>query len=482
MNASDLVASLPIIIIAATSVLLMVMVAVKRDHRLSLAVSLVGIAAAFISLWPAAHAGPRAVSALLFIDSFALLYMGILLATNVAILLFAYGYLDAQNEHKEEFYILVLLATAGAMVLVSSSHFASFFLGLEILSVALYALVAYLRTGALPLEAGIKYLVLASSSAAFLLFGMALIYEESGSLNFGRIASVFLSPQMSHTGLLFAGATLVMTGVGFKLALVPFHLWTPDVYEGAPLPVTALVATVSKASVFGLLLRWLHPFASGNNPLWTILAVSAVASMLAGNLLALLQTNVKRILAYSSIAHMGYFFVAILAGGNLGFQAASYYLVAYLVTITGAFAVLTVICAGRTERCQIEDYRGLFWRRPVIAGVFTAMLLSLAGIPLTAGFLGKFYVLTAGAVSQTWGLIFVLIVSSVIGLFYYLRIVVALYAPEQEGDFVSEPALTPFAARLSLTALTICLLCLGLYPTLLWRAVASAVDSLSRSG
>jgi NADH-quinone oxidoreductase subunit N len=478
MSASDLAVSIPVILIAATAVLLMVMVAIKRKHRPIFAVSLVGIVAAFISLWPVSQCVPHTVSALLLVDSFAIFYIGLLLATSAAVLLFAYGYLERQRAHKEEFYILVLLATAGAMVLVESSHFASFFLGLEILSVALYALVAYLRTGSLPLEAGIKYLVLASSSAAFLLFGMALIYEETGSLDFSRIANVFAHPQTgTHTGLLFAGPTLLMTGVGFKLALVPFHLWTPDVYEGAPLPVTALIATVSKASVFGLLLRWLHPFSTSGGPIWILLAVSAIASMLAGNLLALFQSNIKRILAYSSIAHMGYFFVAILAGGALGFQAATYYLVAYLVTITGALGVLTALSRGETEDCDIENYRGLFWRQPILAGVFTTMLLSLAGIPLTAGFLGKFYVLAAGASSAAWGLVFVLIVSSVIGLFYYLRIVVTLYdAPDE--DLAIERSSTPPAAGLSLTVLTALLVFFGVYPSALWRAIALAVLSL----
>jgi NADH-quinone oxidoreductase subunit N len=478
MSASDLAVSIPVILIAATAVLLMVMVAIKRKHRPIFAVSLVGIVAAFISLWPVSQCVPHTVSALLLVDSFAIFYIGLLLATSAAVLLFAYSYLERQRAHKEEFYILVLLATAGAMVLVESSHFASFFLGLEILSVALYALVAYLRTGSLPLEAGIKYLVLASSSAAFLLFGMALIYEETGSLDFSRIANVFAHPQTgTHTGLLFAGATLLMTGVGFKLALVPFHLWTPDVYEGAPLPVTALIATVSKASVFGLLLRWLHPFSTSGGPIWILLAVSAIASMLAGNLLALFQNNIKRILAYSSIAHMGYFFVAILAGGALGFQAATYYLVAYLVTITGALGVLTALSRGETEDCDIENYRGLFWRQPILAGVFTTMLLSLAGIPLTAGFLGKFYVLAAGASSAAWGLVFVLIVSSVIGLFYYLRIVVTLYGAPNE-DLAIERSSTPPAAGLSLTALTALLVFFGVYPSALWRAIALAVLSL----
>jgi NADH-quinone oxidoreductase subunit N len=478
MTTSHLIALLPLIILAAASVLLMLVVAIKRNHRLVFAVSLAGIAAAFASLWPLARMGTRTIGSLLVIDSFSLLYMGLLLPTAAVVVLFAYDYLERQHEHKEEFYILVLLATLGGMTLVASNHFASFLLGLEVLSVALYSLIAYLRTGSLPLEAGIKYLVLASSSAAFLLFGMALIYEQVGSLQFGYIAAMFARPQPGvQPAIFFAGAALLFTGVGFKLALVPFHLWTPDVYEGAPLPVTVLIATVSKASVFGLLLRWIHPFSHPGSPLWTVLAISAIASMLAGNLLALLQTNVKRLLAYSSIAHMGYFLVALLAGGAFGLQAATYYLIAYLVTISGAFGVLTMLSTGDEECCEIEDYRGLFWRRPVVAGVFTAMLFSLAGIPLTAGFLGKFYVIAAGASSASWGLILTLIVSSVIGLFYYLRVVVALYAPAR-GAITSERSASLFASRFGLGALTVLLVCFGIWPGVLWPALTAAVNSL----
>jgi NADH-quinone oxidoreductase subunit N len=208
-----------------------------------------------------------------------------------------------------------------------------------------------------------------------------------------------------------------------------------------------------------------------------VLAISAIASMLAGNVLALLQTNVKRILAYSSIAHMGYFFVALLAGGSLGFEAATYYLIAYLVTISGAFGVLTMLSNGGEECCEIEDYRGLFWRRPVLAGVLSAMLFSLAGIPLTAGFLGKFYVIAAGASVAAWGLVFVLIVSSVIGLYYYLRVVVALYAPAA-GAITSERGTRLFASGFGLATLTVLLVCFGIWPGVLWPALSAAANSL----
>ncbi len=320
------------------------------------------------------------------LDSYSVLYMAILLAAAGFVFLFAYDYLDRRQEHREEFYLLVLLATTGSMVLAASRNFASLFLGLELLSVALYALIAYLRHERVCIEAGIKYLVLAASSSSVLLFGLALIYSETGSMDLSQFVTISNSGPGGSVVLL-AGTMLALVGIGFKLAVVPFHMWTPDVYEGAPLPVTAFVATVSKGGMFALVLRWFHPAASGGlrGATGAVLAVIAIASMLSGNLLALRQMNVKRILAYSSIAHMGYLLVALLAGGALGLAAGTYYLIAYLVTILGAFGTMTALSGARREAASIESYRGLFWERPMVAGVFTTMLLSLAGIPSDRG-------------------------------------------------------------------------------------------------
>jgi NADH-quinone oxidoreductase subunit N len=277
------------------------------------------------------------------------------------------------------------------------------------------------------------------------------------------------------------GLMLVLTGVGFKLAVVPFHLWTPDVYEGAPLPVTAFIATVSKGGVFAFALRWFHIHDAGvAGAPGLILSIVAIASMLTGNLLALTQINVKRILAYSSISHMGYLLVALLAGGALGAPAATYYFAAYTATILGAFGIMTVLSGPGSEAVSIDDYRGLFWQRPLVAGAFTTMLLSLAGIPLTAGFLGKFYVIAAGASQSRWVLLFTLVVSSTIGLFYYLRIIVAMYAQPRthglEGD--SHTLTLPFPATLALAALTGLVFLLGVYPAPLWAVIVAVTRHL----
>jgi NADH-quinone oxidoreductase subunit N len=330
-------------------------------------------------------------------------------------------------------------------------------------------------------EAGIKYLVLAAASAAFLLFGMALIYADLGTMDFARMAQLpAYRAAVNPTLLLLPGVILIVTGIGFKLALVPFHMWTPDVYEGAPAPVSAFVATVSKGGMFALLLRYFHQSGAHSfSPVFLVISIIAVASMFAGNLLALLQNNVKRILAYSSIAHMGYLLVAFQSGGPLGGGAAAFYLVAYFVMTLGAFGVITLLSERQRDADLLDDYRGLFWRRPALALVFTAMLLSLAGIPLTAGFLGKFYIVAAGASAGAWALILILVTTSAIGLFYYLRIVVVLYQQPTAGDRAHEPIpLRAPAAKLALAALTVILVWLGVYPTPLLRVIQTAIGSL----
>jgi NADH-quinone oxidoreductase subunit N len=482
MSYADFAALLPLLITSTVAVILMMAIAIRRNHKAAAAISLIGLAAALVSLAAASSVLPRQVTKLFILDSYSFLYMAILLFAAAFVFLFAYDYLKCRQEQQEEFYLLVLLATTGAMALAVSRNFVSFFLGLELLSVALYALIAYVRSESISIEAGIKYLVLAASSSSVLLFGLALIYAESGSMELSQFTTA-MSRTAGRTDslLLMTGLMLVLTGVGFKLAIVPFHLWTPDVYEGASLPVTAFIATVSKGGMFALLLRWFHVNSgalAGAPEL--VLSVIAVASMLAGNLLALRQTNVKRILAYSSIAHMGYLLVALLAGGALGAPAATYYLTAYMATILGAFGVMTVLSGPRWEAASIESYRSLFWQRPLLAAVFTTMLLSLAGIPLTAGFLGKFYVLTAGTSQSRWVLLFTLIASSTIGLFYYLRIVVVMYAqPGDPGTIKDARTLRPpLPTTLALVALTGLVLLLGIYPASLWDTIVAVTRDL----
>jgi NADH-quinone oxidoreductase subunit N len=290
---------------------------------------------------------------------------------------------------------------------------------------------------------------------------MALVYAESGTMEFKDIGAALTRPGANLT-LLLPAFVLIVTGFGFKLAVVPFHLWAPDVYQGASAPITAYIATVSKGAIFALLLRYFYVTTGSNYiGIYVVFAIIAIASMLAGNLLALLQNNVKRILAYSSIAHLGYVLVAFLAGGAAGTEAVTFYLVAYFVTTLGAFGVIAVLSPPDREWELIDDYQGLFYRRPAIASVLTAMLFSLAGIPLTAGFIGKFYIVAAGASATQWALIIILAIGSAIGLFYYLRIIVAIYS---RGGEELAAARIAAAGAATLAGLTVLLIWLGVYP------------------
>ncbi|HEY1759227.1 MAG TPA: NADH-quinone oxidoreductase subunit N [Bryobacteraceae bacterium] len=467
MNTRDLFALLPLLLIAASAMVVMLGIAFKRDPALTAALTFAGLTAAFVSIWPAASVAPRQVTSLLLVDGYALFYTGLIIASAAVVTLLSYQYFENHEGQREELYLLLLLATLGCAVLVASTHFASFILGLEVLSVSLYGMVAYLTDRKRALEAGIKYLILASASAAFLLFGMALIYAAAGAMQFSQLRD--LSVNGSEITLLF-GVALTVTGIGFKLGVVPFHLWTPDVYQGASPPVAAFVATTSKSAMVALLLRYFY--LSGvlrNEAVFLVFAIIAALSMCAGNFLALRQMNVKRILAYSSIAHFGYILVAFLASSKMAIEAVAFYLVAYTITLLASFGVVTALSSPGQDAGDLENYRGLFWRRPAIAGVFTIALLSLAGIPATMGFLGKFYVLAAGANAAAWTLMLILVVTSVAGLFYYLRIVVALYAAPTESVTQMRPL--PWSGVLVLVVLGILLLWFGIYPSSLLNLV-----------
>ncbi len=463
MNGGSWNAIAPWLALGATPVAAMLAIALRRSHRATLWITVAGFGAGLLRIRPAARAAPLAVTPLLRVDGFALYFTALIAGAALVTALLAYPALERREERREEFYVLLGVAALGAATLAASDHFASFFLGLETLSVALYGLAAYPRRDPLALEAGIKYLVLAAASAAFLLLGMALIYASTGALGFARLAGALPAAPPS---LLAPGAALILVGVGFKLGLVPFHLWTPDVYQGAPAPAAGFIATASKAGVFAVLMRFFFVF--GGLDSWrTVSAVVAlaIASMLGGNLLALRQRNLKRLLGYSSIAHMGYLLVALLAARYavaLATATAGFYFLAYFVTTLAAFGLIAALTTERGEPQEIADLRGLFWRRPFPATVLAAAMLSLAGIPLTAGFLAKFYLVAAGAAAALWMLLLVLVISSVIGLFYYLRVMMALFAPAEEAAAPLAPL--PAGQGWLLGALLAALFWIGLFP------------------
>ncbi|MDD1635489.1 MAG: NADH-quinone oxidoreductase subunit N [Methylococcaceae bacterium] len=467
MNINQLVALAPIITLATAIIAVMLTIAIRRSFVLTSSVAACGILISLLALVIAWQESPIQATLLIRVDDYALFFIFLVLLAGLAVLGFCYDYFKDREGENEELLLLLLTALLGASVLVASSHFAAFFLGLETLSISLFVLVGYPLKQSRPLEAAIKYLILSGVSSAFLLMGMALIYAQSGELTFSGLKH-FIAYQPAINAMILSGVILIVGGLGFKLSLVPFHLWTPDVYQGAPAPITALIATVSKGAVFVLLLRFFISTGSfANTPLLTVFSIIAVLSILGGNLLALLQNNVKRLLAYSSIAHMGYLLVAFIAGGSiapsLASEAVIFYLVAYFITTIGAFGVVSVLSTPQTE--------------PWLAGTFTLMLLSLAGIPLTAGFIGKFYIFTSGADARLWGLLLAIIAGSGLGLYYYLRIIVVMSMNIEATANEPEATSSAWISIAILSALSLLLVWFGIYPNHLVTIIQSVSNT-----
>jgi len=490
MNMVQLQAFLPIIIIASISVLTMLLIAFHRHHRQTQLLSVIGYLAAFIVLISAPDSQMSQVTPLITMDAYSRFFIEMIILTSLCITLFSYHYLKQCQEEKEEYYILMSLGVLGASVLIASNNFASFFIGIELLSVSLFALVGYLvkgktrRHGAL--EASIKYMLLSGVSSSFLLFGVALIYTDTGLLTFDKLQAVIA---LGHFGgYSKIGFTMVLIGLGFKVSWVPFHMWTPDVYEGAPAPVTTFLATVSKVAVFASILRFF--IESGGyqfTALSHVLELIAVLSILAGNGLALLQTNLKRMLAYSSIAHMGYLLIALIAAGiiakqgdnQLALEAVSFYLVAYLIMTLISFGIVTVLSrpSESSEAERLDQYQGLFWRRPWLAFALTLSLLSLAGIPFTIGFISKFYIVAAGVQHSLWVLLAALILGSAMGIYYYLGAIIRMSKPipiEAVGK-ISDTGTISIESSVAIWILSILLIGFGLYPQPLINLIQNAL-------
>jgi NADH-quinone oxidoreductase subunit N len=467
---------LPILILSATIVFVTGAIAIKRHHWWNATISVAGLNLALLplfvhfwlpQLWTLPL--PQTVTPLLGIDGYACFYMAMILVTALATATLSHAYMEGYNGNREEVYLLLLLSTLGGLVVVCSRHFASFFIGLELLSVPLYGMAGYLVKERRSLEAGTKYLVLSAVASAFILFGMALIYSQMGTLAFAEIGAHIGVIGGSERSVIVLGSAMILVGIGFKLSLSPFHLWTPDVYEGAPAPVTSYLATASKTAVFALLVRYFVEARAYQMPsLVNVLSALAILSIIFGNVLALRQDNLKRLLAYSSIAHFGYLLVAVIASGPLAVEAVGVYLLTYVVTTLAAFGVVTLMSSPYNDHDaeDIFDYRGLFWRRPYLTAILTVALLSLAGVPLTAGFIGKFYVITAGADKHLWLLLAAVVLGSAVGLFYYLRTMIQLYLRQRWVQKYSAPLnWAQGTGGAMVVLLMLAMLLLGIFPT-----------------
>jgi len=479
MSVDDFQVLSPLLVLAGGSTLIMLQIAFKRSVKLTSTMTVLVFAATFLSCFWADDVAPRTVTPLLDGDQLALLFCGVFSLGGLVTTVLSIDYMQNRGDEPEEYFLLLVLSTLGACVLAYATHLVSLLLGMELLSVALYALIAYPDKSILPLEAAIKYLVLSGAASATMLFGFALLYAITGTLSFAELGSQLATTETNSTIPLFATA-MIIAGIGFKLSLVPFHMWTPDVYEGAPSPVTGFLASVSKAAIFVALLRW---FLDSNlfqfEALVKCIGLIAILSMIAGNLLALQQNNMKRLLAYSSIAHMGYLIIIFIVAGDslnrsLATEAAIFYLIAYTFTTLAAFGVLALVTSKQQDRenVEIQYIAGLMWQRPLLASLLLVALLSLAGIPLTAGFIGKFYLLTAAVSGYHWILVAGLVIGSVIGIYYYLRIVYYMTKkPEEQHYQVNAPR----SAMISVvsSSLILSILLLGVAPQPLLEYIRS---------
>jgi NADH-quinone oxidoreductase subunit N len=460
MTEKDLYSLTPFLILALAPAVIMIVISILRDYRVVYWFSVLSLITAFSSLFIILPGIPHTIGTLFIIDIYGLFFIGILIISALLVTLISYEYVKQLSGVREEYYIILFTSTLGGALLAVANHFIIFFLGLETLSISLYILIAFQKTKNTSIEAGIKYLILASVSSAFLLFGMALIYTSYGTMQFNSIAAAIGTGTLL-TPIAMSGFGMMLVGIGFKLALVPFHMWTPDVYQGAPAPVSAYIATVSKGGVMAILIRFFFNLRGfDNHTLFITASAIAILSMFFGNILAIRQRNVKRLLGYSSIANMGYIIVILLTGNNGGIHASVFYLISYFITTIGAFGVISLLSTCDYEAENIEDFRGMFWKRPGIAIVFTLSLLSLAGIPVTSGFIAKFYIILEGMHSGLILLIISLIINSVIGLYYYLRIITILFSAESDKIL---PSLS-LSGNITLALIGAGIIILGIYP------------------
>ena len=386
------------------------------------------------------------------VDAFRGLTNCLFLLSGVLTILISIGYLDRRGINRGEFYALVLFAVLGMMLMAGASDLMMIFIGLEVMSVAIYVLVGFDRMDARSSEASLKYFLLGAFTSAIFLYGIALVWGATGTSNVAGLVRLLISGGQ-NSPMLLAGMALVLVGFAFKVAAVPFHMWTPDAYEGAPTPVTALMATGVKTAAFVSLARVFLVGFGGQYDVWArpVFLLAAV-TMVAGNLLALTQGSIKRMLAYSSIAHAGYLLAAMLAGYAGGAAAMLFYLLVYTLMTAGAFGIVIANARGADERVTLEDYAGLARQKPLLAGLFSIFLLSLAGFPLTAGFLGKFYILRALVQGGLSTLAVILVLASLVSYFYYLRVIVVMYMRPARSEDEHREAGLPGPAMAGVTA------------------------------
>ena len=480
----DLRPLLPMLVLAATAVVVILLDLLppreRKDHLGF--VSALGVVLALVTTyWMTFSIGGgelRGFRGMVVLDPFALFFNVVIGYATGLVILLSMDYIRREGQEAGEFYILILLSSLGMMLMASAGDLIIVFLGLETMSIALYVLTGFFRHRLEAGEASLKYFLMGAFASGFFLYGIALIFGATGSTNLDRIANA-VAAGAGRDPMLAIGFGLLLVGFGFKISAVPFHMWAPDAYEGAPTSITAFIATGSKAAAFASLLRVLLTSLRGAPLDWPMLMWGMAAiTMTVGNVVALAQQNIKRMLAYSSIAHVGYMLVGVVAGGSLGNGSVLFYLLVYTFTTAGAFGAVLLLERNGREAVQLADYGGLATRHPVLAVALSVFLLSLIGIPPTAGFVGKFYLFGAAVKSGYVWLAVIGVLNSAVAAYYYLRLIVFMYMREPEG---APTVLAPsFSGALALVVALWGVVQLGVAPGPLFDLAQAAVIPLLR--
>jgi NADH-quinone oxidoreductase subunit N len=458
----DILATGPMMIVSVCALIVLTIEALKKDTEvLTCWVSIAGLALALAVAVGSLGSSGTAFSGMVTTGGYASYFGVVFCVSGVLTILLSKSYIRKEGMDHGEYYALLLIAVVGMMLMASAADLIIFFVGLEVMSVAFYVLAGFARTRLVSNEAALKYFLLGAFATGFLLYGIALIYGTTGTTHIAEV--IGQASVLAHTPIFLIGLALLLIGLVFKVAAVPFHMWVPDVYEGSPTTVTGFMSTGGKAAAFSVfLLVFAPPVLNVIGPLREVMAVVAALSMITGNVLAIAQTSVKRMLAYSSIAHAGYILVGVVAANAAGSNGILFYLMAYTVMNVGAFGVLSILESADGQNVTFDDYAGLSGKQPLLAGLMAIFMFSLSGVPPFAGFFGKYYVF-AGAVQAgyTW-LAIVGVLMSVVSAYYYLRLVVLMYFKEQVS------LLDGKGAPLGVAALVLCaiaLIELGIFPS-----------------
>lgn len=461
----DYICILPELVLTAFGIAIMIVdpLLTPGKSRKSLGIlafvgTLAAIAAAF---YQTSALGSLAWFDMVRVDSFSIFFHVLIPAISALCILASLEYLDQQNIKSGEYYGLILFGTVGMVLMSSAIELVLIFIALEISSISTYILAGYRRRAAIGAESSIKYFLLGSFATAFFLYGVAMMFGATGSTTISDIAKALTDGKALSMPLAYVAVALMLIGLGFKVAFAPFHVWTPDVYEGAPAPVVAFMSTGPKAAAFAVLLRVL--FGASTSGWFWLIWIAAALSMTLGNLGALVQSNVKRMLAYSSIAHAGYLLVAFAANNDVGRTAAIFYTAAYAAMNVGAFAVISHISSSGERYVSVDDYAGLGRRSPLLAFTLTIFVLSLIGIPLTGGFFAKYYVFNAALKANLVGLTIIGVINSAVAAYYYLRLIVVMYMREPAVEESPERVTPAMSTALVLAA--IATIYLGVLPT-----------------